>query len=167
MLPMKKHNKKLNLCILTQDEDNQSCRLLVEALTTGLNVRDGQHMMNGHNVRLIQYENDRATDTSKSWKLDKENGILTRGIEIIPCGNFDGMMVRSWGTASIANEYAREFEKRGVIIANSPDKTEITNSKVDTTKIFQKNNVPMPETEALFFKGMSDDELKEKVNSFF
>ena len=120
----------------------------------------------GHKVTLLQYPNERATDEKLSWNIDIERGIATRNGKQLILKDFDGVMVRSWGTAAIAAEYAKVFEKLGITIANDIDKTTKSNSKVATTKIFQDANVSMPYTEAYLFSELKENDLLEKIKAF-
>lgn len=137
------------IAIVTQQENNLSCKYLKTAL---------EH--EGHEVTFIQYPNDRRPDSEKGadWEF-KDDTTLTRGEEIIHVSDFDGVILRSWGSAHKGKEVIEKFEAAGVVSANETKFTTISNSKVDTTTKFRESDIPMPYSEEYLYENYQPQQL--------
>lgn len=80
--------------------------------------------------------------------------------------DYDAALLWSWGTADLGRQYLRLFEDQGIAIVNSSYMTELTDSKIHISRLFQKANIPIPPT--LYFNtaiNMTEIQVQEALGS--
>lgn len=146
-------SKQFKIALLTRDESGGSSGIYLKKSLENL----------GHEVTLVQYETDRG-DPELHWEIDENH--ITRADEKIPLSDFDAVMPRALGKASVALGYAKLFEQAGVLVVNSTKAIEQSDSKVKTTQILQKANIAMPDSMAFVYDGLVPAELKASLEKF-
>lgn len=136
------------VCILTQQIDNKSCQNL-----------EKEFIKFGCQVRFLEYTNPQV-----HIEYIEGDNIIKVNENRFNIMQFDGVMLRSWGTAFLGTKFQRIFEKAGIKSCNSTDNMAISDSKIASAKIFKKAGIQSPLT-FIFPGGYStDSQLWSKIN---
>jgi RimK family alpha-L-glutamate ligase len=142
--------KKLTLAILTQNIDNESCRLLkkqMEAL--------------GARVDFIQFANAEAADPAQSYDLQFVRGKaqLVKDGRPLDVKKYDGVMMRCWGSEKEGHAALEVFANAHIPMANDFSHILAADSKVETFYRFAERGIPIPATEVIRSGDNVDDVL--------
>ena len=145
----------MNILFLVESVDNATASNLI-----------GAFKQTEHRVDVIPYYNGGKAQCS-IIEYGSTPSLFFAGKLYSPA-DYDAALLWCWGTADIGRKYLRLFEDQGVFVVNSTYDTEITDSKIDLTRMFENNNIRIPET--LFFdSGVSspafDDNLYAVTNT--
>lgn len=134
---MKNPAKPLHLAILTQDIDNESCRQLKAAMEAC-----------GARVDFIQFANDKASDPSLSYHTQEAHGHkrLVKDGKALNIKQYDGVMLRTWGSEQAGHDALKLFADAGVTMANDHEDIAAADSKVKTFERFEQAGVTIPKT---------------------
>lgn len=142
----------MNILFLVESRDNQTASNLIDAFNeagqrTELKVDVVPYHENGVNQCVIgEHQGRRALFyKDKPYFAD----------------DYQAAVLWSWGTATLGRYYLRFFENQGVKVLNSCGVTEVTDSKIRLTTLFEQANVPVPHT--LYSNVLTKDGLFEKV----
>ncbi len=141
----------MNIIFLVESVDNITVSNLVDAIHK-----------TGHSVDVVPYHTH-GKNQGSVVEQDGVRSLFCNGKYYAPA-QYDAALLWCWGTAYIGRKYLRLFEDQGVFVINSTYTTEITDSKIDLTRAFKDNNLPIPNT--LFFDhGISRDSFQDTLNT--
>ncbi len=125
----------MKILFLVEDKQNETASNLINAFEKSVETTC---------IDVISYFSDKKNQCT----IGQKNGLpalLYNGKAYAP-STYDAALLWSWGTADLGRKYLRIFEDNGVPVLNSSYATEITDSKIHSSKQLENCKIPTPET---------------------
>jgi ribosomal protein S6--L-glutamate ligase len=150
------HTDSPHLAILTQTTDNPSVTLLKAAMEKS-----------GAKVDLISYDNPKLqTDKEKAqaYHVETVRGRtrLVKNGRPLDLNQYDGVMLRCWGSETEGHAALQVFAEAGVPMANDHQDILAADSKVTTFRRFTEAEIPVPKTHVL----QADENIENELSQF-
>jgi len=125
----------MKILFLVEDEQNETARNLINAFEKSKDTTC---------IDVVSYFGNKKDQCSIGQK-NGQPALLYNDRTYVP-STYDAALLWSWGTADLGRTYLRIFEDNGVPVLNSSYATEITDSKIHSSKQLEAFNIPTPET---------------------